>query len=186
MTLSKASFAVGAAAVGLGVVAALTGSPVVGGVTALVAVAAWYLQDLATEKRDTALLDRAANAEKEALELKRRLAWRAFSQEEIAQLVVGLSNHRGREVIVRHFEDKEAARLAGQIADAFTAAGWVITSPNRPVQWWPHGQGIVCEHPENDEAARLFIQVASAANFPVTERNREDLLVIMVEPRPAP
>jgi hypothetical protein len=130
MTLSKTTFAVGATAVALGIPAALTGSPILGGFAAIATAAAWYLQDRDSKKSSADALACGAKAEAELFEIKTALKPRSFRRESV---LAALKDKPRRDIeILYKPQDTEAYGLALGLAECLglypKGLGWKIAS----------------------------------------------------------
>jgi hypothetical protein len=133
MTLSKAAFSVGAVAVFLAVIAAITASPEVGVVAALIAVVAWYLQDRSSARQEAETRARAAKTEESLLILEYLVKSRSLDHKVFLE-TLKLIPAAGPVEIVFKPNDDEVYGLAMQVnrwlglGENGDGAGWKVST----------------------------------------------------------
>jgi hypothetical protein len=132
---------------------------------------------LEAEKSAALANQRAAEIDKESLELKQKLANRRITEEQHKILVDILSKKTGR-IIIETMGDPESGLFAADILKTFTDSGWGIEGKFLPqgVIWTGL---IVYKSPDPDSAT--VIQALKAAKIPFSVRSEtRDKATIMV------
>jgi hypothetical protein len=117
--------------------------------------------------------ERAANAERELLELQRKLADRTLSNEQVEAIARSLKPFSGQEYdVTAYWDSRESVGIANRISESLQKAGWAFLSM---AQWRAMLGGVVgvlvWSHPEADQRTK------EAAQSLVAELTREGIQV---------
>ncbi len=139
MTSPNATFVLGASSAGLGVIAAVIGSPVIGVTAAFVAALAWYFDHRAGNAKEATAKTRAEEAERALIELQKSVAPRRLTETQRNSLIERIRESKGRIAVVSPMLDSEASDFADDIDAALREAGWETA---RIRNWISSGFGV--------------------------------------------
>lgn len=198
MTLSKAVFLTGASAVTLAVVAAITLSPIIGAIAALVAAVAFLLQHRENTKKEAVQRERAMKAERELLELRQKVQWRRLTSGERTALRDALTTASAKGLVTlyrRDSRDEEAEEYSGEIASVLTESGWryqELIGADNLIPRDPVGLSIRVTDPHNPPPHASVLKAALDStlglNVPIAKgsgrsSNEENSVALLVHPK---